>query len=338
MKKITIIFAVLILALLMVGCKKTAQEESKPPKEYKPPTITGENWDPYSYSAQELCGFQKEFDDMIIKDEINEVNGVRVRELDIKSSNYCLVNLNNAFKTVEIEGYDSTFASSVPLMPVSDAPDLDFPPDSEIIKVEIVPQNEVALGKMNIPCTSAYTGRPGDKSKMTDCSDEFNVFPPKQSNYSIFDNDNEKSIVLYFFPIKHDLISKETTLFKNFNIKIHYKSKQKIIISDYSYIETSKKQPDKQYVNFYIANMHPNTLNLKIKAFITDSCYDPSLVKSEKIIFEKEIKKTVEPNKAKDITINLDTLAKKGALRCIYLDIFDQDDNQLYYDGNFLEY
>jgi hypothetical protein len=331
MKKITIIFCIIILILLVVGCIKVVEKgETK--------TISGENWDPYSHSAaKELCGFEKRFDDMIIKDKINNINGMQVRELNIKSSDYCIVNLKNQFNTVEIDGYDSTFATDIPLMPKSDMPNLDFPPDSDITKVEIIPQNEINLGKMNIPCTTAFPIMPGYKSEMIDCSDKFDIFPPQQYNYKIVEHGNEKSIILSYFPIKHNLKSKETILYTNFNIKIYYDNNQKIIVSRYSDIGTSKKQEGKQYVDFYLTNTVSEDLDLKIKIVILDrdcylnECYNYN-TKEGIIYLEEETTETVKSNEKKDITIYFDTISYEE-YPYVYLQILDQYNNILFSDS-----
>lgn len=283
------------------------------------------------------CNFPYEaFETTIKTDEtLPGNNNESIRHLIIDSSNYCIDNLSKQFQTVKVKGFDS---SNMPVIPVSGHTySVELPNDSEIKEVEIIPNDETRVEELNIPCSNLMCPNcPGCSCTggYYDCSNDFGIFPEKQ-DYKIVDHGDSKAILFSLYPVVHNFKTRETSIFKSFSIKIHYKSQKQIMLSSRVDLFAGKNITDKDSAGITITNLSTISHNYKIILTIGDECFSsqPSsgLCINKQITQEEKIE-NIKSNEEKRIFIDFkapENFPPTGGGKYVIIKILDEQEKEL---------
>ncbi len=139
------------------------------------------------------------------------------------------VTRQGSFDLVEIPGAETDITDYLPVLPYLMAT-LMLPRDASVLSVRLTGGATESLGRLNIPTYLLIPG-PDAPPSFTDVMYVTGLYPEANCTHRVFQGRDDTEVITYFVPVRHNVDTKETTLWTEATVEVQYQVDECIFIS-----------------------------------------------------------------------------------------------------------
>jgi len=203
------------------------------------------------------------------------------KNIFVDVSDYEVVTTSDNFNLVIIEDFDLLLMNDeISALPYKTYT-IDFPKDTEVKAVDVIFNDQIDLGKLNIPAyvpSSPVMNFNAEPAHYVPSPTNIGIFPEEQYRYRVIDHGNEIVVIIDIYPVTFNSKTRQTKIYKSADICIQYNAHIKGILDSFYIDKDVYHTGDIVKVSTNIQNTSPENVAYYVDIEMRD--YKDNVVKT----------------------------------------------------------